>query len=61
MPKKNIATIEGLAGMIARGFNGVESRIAAVENKMATKDQLEKVERRLTERIDNIEKLILRQ
>lgn len=57
-------TIEGLSRMIARGFS-------SVENKMATKAQLEGVERRLTgvegrlanveRKLDNVEKLILKQ
>ncbi|MEK9174662.1 MAG: hypothetical protein AAB725_01690 [Patescibacteria group bacterium] len=47
-------TIDDLARMVARGFSNVE-------NRMATKEQLEKVEKRLTERIDNIEKIILKQ
>lgn len=47
-------TIDDLARMVARGFS-------SVEEKMATKEQLEKVEKRLDARLDNIEKIILRQ
>ncbi|MEK7564908.1 MAG: hypothetical protein AAB394_03160 [Patescibacteria group bacterium] len=54
-------TIDDLARMVARGFNNVES-------KMATKEQLENVEKRLDVRLtnvenklDNIEKIILKQ
>ncbi|MDP3764520.1 MAG: hypothetical protein Q8Q95_02775 [bacterium] len=60
MPAKK-TTIEDLARMVARGFNSVESKITSIENKMATKEQLDKVEKHLGERIDNIEKIILKQ
>ncbi len=53
MPSKK-TTIEDLSRMVARGFSSVES-------KMATKVQLEGVEKRLEQRIDNIEKIILKQ
>lgn len=56
MSKKNM-TIDDLAQVISRGFSNVE-------NKMATKIQLEGVERRLVgveSRLENIEKIILKQ
>ena len=56
MPSKK-TTIDDLARMVARGFNSVESKMAT----LATKEQLDKVEKRLAERIDNIEKIILKQ
>ncbi len=49
MSKKNM-TIEDLARMVQKDFN-----------ETATKMQLENVEKRLEQRIDNIEKIILKQ
>ncbi len=54
MRKKKI-TLEDLALMVARGFDEVNSKIA----ELATKVELQKVEERLTKRIDHIENLLL--
>ncbi len=56
MPTKK-TTIEDLARMVANGFNNIES-------KMATKVQFDAFDKRLTrveEKLDNIEKIILKQ
>lgn len=57
MPAKKTTSIEDLARMVANGFNNIES-------KMATKVQVEVLDKRLVrveEKIDNIEKIILKQ
>ena len=49
MPKNKLkgATLDNLANMVAKGFEGVDKRLDHVENRMATKIDLIKVEQRL--------------
>lgn len=44
---KKGTTLDDLANMVARGFEGVDKRFDNIENRMATKIDLVKVEQRL--------------
>lgn len=58
MAKKKI-TINNLTLMIGKGFAGVDKRFDDIEEKMATKADMDLKFKRVDERFDRIEKLIL--
>lgn len=60
MSKNGKMRIEKLASMVVRGFSGVEERMVTKDNikGLATKIDLEDVERRLSAKIDTVEEKV---
>ena len=48
-------TNDELAQMVAKGFDGVDERFNEVEKKMATKDDIKKLDKKLSKKIDGVE------
>ncbi|OGM98837.1 MAG: hypothetical protein A2817_02875 [Candidatus Yanofskybacteria bacterium RIFCSPHIGHO2_01_FULL_39_8b] len=52
---KNKITLEGLANMIARGFEGVDKRFEDIERKIVTKDELNFRFNALEKKVDKLD------
>ncbi len=60
MAKKKKVTIETLAGMVQRGFTGVDKRFDVVYKRFDSVDKrIDSLEKHMNDRFNTIEKLVL--
>ena len=53
--KNKKMTIDKLAVMVAKGFDSIDNKFESIEKRMATKEDIKNLEKRLEKKIDNVE------